>query len=35
MDDSEKNLAAVAARLRKYDINLELINAKTGKLVAI
>lgn len=35
MDDSEKNLSAVAARLRKYQIKLELINAKTGKLVTI
>lgn len=35
MDDSEKNLAAVAARLRRYDVNLELIDAKTGKLVTI
>jgi len=35
MDDSEKNLAAVAARLRRYDINLELINAKTGKVGSI
>lgn len=35
VDDSEKNLAAVAARLRKYDINLQLVNAKTGKPVTI
>jgi hypothetical protein len=35
MDDSEKNLSAVAARLRRYSINLELIDAKTGKLVSI
>lgn len=35
MDDSEKNLSAVAARLRRYNVDLELIDAKTGKLVSI
>ena len=34
VDDSDKNLSAVAARLRKYNINLELINALTGKTVS-
>jgi len=34
VDDSDKNLSAVAARLRKYNINLELINALSGKTVS-
>lgn len=34
VDDSEKNLSAVAARLRKYDINLQLINALSGETVS-
>lgn len=35
IDDSEKNLMAVGNRLKKYNINLQLINAKTGQHVAV
>jgi len=31
IDDSEKNLAAVASRLKHYNIDLTLIDAKTGQ----
>lgn len=35
VDDSEKNLAAVEARLRKYDVDLQLINALTGRVSSL